>query len=306
MKIDVRVTGKTQLLGLIGNPVEHSISPELHNSLSSYLGYDIVYVPLKVEKQDLGTVVNALKCLGFIGFNVTIPFKREIMKYIDENTKEAILMGAVNTVKNIDGRLFGYNTDAEGFARSFKEEAGVGFSGKKVVLIGAGGVARSIAVKLAKEGAEKISLVNRTTLKAIELADVVNENIREIVQVYNFNDKTFMMAFEESDIIINTTSLGMFPDVDNTPVKKRNCFNSNQIVYDVIYNPVKTRFLLDAEKMGAKVINGLGMLFYQGISAYEIWTGVKFSEEDLRLIFDSFKKILTELCKKSPNLLGGR
>ncbi|HPC99853.1 MAG TPA: shikimate dehydrogenase [Acetivibrio sp.] len=292
MEIDVRVTGKTKLLGLMGNPVEHSISPQLHNTLSSILGHDIVYVPLKVEKQDIGTVVNALKRLEFIGFNVTVPYKREIMKYIDENTKDAILMGAVNTVKNIDGRLFGYNTDAEGFARSFREEAGVGLGGKKVVLIGAGGVARSIAVKLAKEGAEKISLVNRTTLKAVELADVVNENIREVVQVYNFNDKTFMMAFEESDIIINTTSAGMYPEVGNTPIKAKKCFNKNQIVYDVIYNPVKTKFLMDAEKAGAKVINGLGMLFYQGISAYEIWTGVKFSEEDLSFIYDSFKKIL--------------
>jgi len=292
MKIDVRVTGKTKLLGLIGNPVEHSISPQLHNSLSSLLGHDLVYVPLKVEKQNIGAVVNALKRLEFVGFNVTVPYKREIMKYIDENTKEAILMGAVNTVKNIDGRLFGYNTDAEGFARSFKEESGVGFARKKVVIIGAGGVARSIAVKLAKEGVEKISLVNRTPLKAVELADVVNENIREVVQVYNFNDKTFMMAFEESDIIINTTSVGMFPDVNNTPVKVKNRFHKNQIVYDVIYNPVKTKFLKDAEKAGAKVINGLGMLFYQGISAYEIWTGVKFSEEDLSKIFASFKKIL--------------
>jgi len=292
MKIDVRVTGKTKLLGLIGNPVEHSISPQLHNSLSSLLGHDLVYVPLKVEKQNIGAVVNALKRLEFVGFNVTVPYKREIMKYIDENTKEAILMGAVNTVKNIDGRLFGYNTDAEGFARSFKEESGVGFAGKKVVIIGAGGVARSIAVKLAKEGVEKISLVNRTPLKAVELADVVNENIREVVQVYNFNDKTFMMAFEESDIIINTTSVGMFPHVNNTPVKVKNRFHKNQIVYDVIYNPVKTKFLKDAEKAGAKVINGLGMLFYQGISAYEIWTGVKFSEEDLSKIFASFKKIL--------------
>ncbi len=292
MKIDVRVTGKTKLLGLIGNPVEHSISPQLHNSLSSLLGHDLVYVPLKVEKQNIGAVVNALKRLEFVGFNVTVPYKREIMKYIDENTKEAILMGAVNTVKNIDGRLFGYNTDAEGFARSFKEESGVGFAGKKVVIIGAGGVARSIAVKLAKKGVEKISLVNRTPLKAVELADVVNENIREVVQVYNFNDKTFMMAFEESDIIINTTSVGMFPDVNNTPVKVKNRFHKNQIVYDVIYNPVKTKFLKDAEKAGAKVINGLGMLFYQGISAYEIWTGVKFSEEDLSKIFASFKKIL--------------
>lgn len=292
MDIDVRVTGKTRLLGLVGNPVEHSISPELHNSLSTLLGLDLVYVPLKVEKKDLDTVVKALKSLDFVGFNVTIPYKRDIMKYIDDNTKEAILMGAVNTVKKIDGRLYGYNTDAEGFLRAFKEEAGVGFKGKKVVLIGAGGVARSIAVKLATEGVEKISLVNRTTEKSIELAEVVNENIEEVVQVYNFEDKTFRMAFEESDIIINTTSVGMLPNVEETPIKNSKYFNKNQIVYDVVYNPSKTRFISDAEKMGAKTINGLGMLFYQGINAYEIWTGVKFSEESLKFIFDSFKQIL--------------
>jgi len=126
--------------------------------------------------------------------------------------------GAVNTVKKIDGRLYGYNTDAEGFLRSFKEEAGVGFKGKKVVLIGAGGVARAIAVKIASEDAEKISVVNRTVEKSVELAEVVNENIKEIVQVYNFEDKTFRMAFEESDIIINTTSVGMYPKTRETPL----------------------------------------------------------------------------------------
>jgi len=228
MDIDVRVTGKTKLLGLVGNPVEHSISPQLHNTLSSLLGLDIVYIPLAVGKEDLETVVKALKALDFIGFNVTIPYKRDIMKYLDENSKEAILMGAVNTVKKIDGRLYGYNTDAEGFLRSFKEEAGVGFKGKKVVLIGAGGVARAIAVKIASEDAEKISVVNRTVEKSVELAEVVNENIKEIVQVYNFEDKTFRMAFEESDIIINTTSVGMYPKTRETPVKFTECFNKNQ------------------------------------------------------------------------------
>jgi len=292
MDIDVRVTGKTKLLGLVGNPVEHSISPQLHNTLSSLLGLDIVYIPLAVGKEDLETVVKALKALDFIGFNVTIPYKRDIMKYLDENSKEAILMGAVNTVKKIDGRLYGYNTDAEGFLRSFKEEAGVGFKGKKVVLIGAGGVARAIAVKIASEDAEKISVVNRTVEKSVELAEVVNENIKEIVQVYNFEDKTFRMAFEESDIIINTTSVGMYPKTRETPVKFTECFNKNQIVYDVIYNPEKTKFLNDAEKRGAKIINGLGMLFYQGISAYEIWTGVKFTEDKLESVYESFKKYL--------------
>jgi len=292
MEIDSRVTGKTKLIGLIGNPVEHSISPQLHNSLSKFLGIDLVYIPLKVEKNDLEIVVKSLKALDFVGFNVTIPYKRDIMKYIDENIKDAILMGAVNTVKKLDGRLYGYNTDAEGFIRSYKEETGDGFKGKKVVLIGAGGVARSIAVKISTEGVEKISLVNRSKEKAIELADIVNENIREVVQVYSFDDKTFRMAFEESEIIINTTSLGMYPDITSTPVKNTDYFKSHQTVYDVVYNPRKTKFLSDAEDKGCRIVNGLGMLFYQGINAYEIWTGYRFSEDNLKGIYESFKKIM--------------
>lgn len=291
MNIDARVTGQTKLIGIIGNPVEHSISPILHNSLSTLLGLDLIYVPLKVAKEDLSLVVEALKALDFVGFNVTAPYKRDIMKYIDENAIEAILMGAVNTVKKIDGRLYGYNTDAEGFLRSFKEEAQTSFEGKKVVLIGAGGVARPIAVKIASEGAEKISIVNRTKEKAIELAETVNENVKEVVQVYNLEDKTFKMAVEESNIIINTTSVGMTPDVKSTPIKG-SYFNSNQIIYDVIYTPAETKLLTDARKKGCKTINGLGMLFYQGIMAYEIWTGLKLSDENIKEIYSSFKEMI--------------
>lgn len=292
MDIDFSVTGKTRLLGLIGNPVEHSISPQLHNSLSMLKGLDLIYVPLKVDKENLEVVVKALKALEFVGFNVTIPYKREIMKFIDDNTKEAILMGAVNTVKKIEGRLYGYNTDGEGFLRAFKEAAGTGFNGKKVVMIGAGGVARPIAVKIAMDGAEKISIVNRTTQKSVELAEVVNENIAEIVQVYNFEDKTLKMAFEESDVIINTTSVGMSPDINKSPVENADYFRSGQIVYDVVYNPAKTKFLKDAQSRGCKAIGGLGMLFYQGINAYEIWTGVKFTEKEIKEIYKSFVMII--------------
>lgn len=291
MIIDNSVTGKTKLLGLIGNPVEHSISPQLHNTLSKMLGIDLMYVPLRVDKENLEILVKALKATDFVGFNVTIPYKREIMKFIDDNTKEAILMGSVNTVKKIEGRLYGYNTDGEGFLRAFKEAAGTGFKGKKVMLIGAGGAARPIAVKIALEGAEKISVVNRTTQKSVELAEVVNENIAEIVQVYNFEDKTLKLAFEESDIIVNTTSVGMNPDLHSSPVGDIGYFDG-QIVYDVIYNPIKTKFLADAESRGCKAYNGLGMLFYQGINAYEIWTGIKLSEDNLKDIYKSFISIL--------------
>lgn len=292
MEIDNRVSGKTRLLGIIGNPLEQSISPQLHNTISKHLCVDTIYVPYKVEKCDLELAVKGLKAINVAGFNVTIPYKKEIMKYIDENTKEALLMGAVNTVKNIDGRFYGYNTDAEGFSKSFKEEAGMGFKDKKVVIIGAGGTARAIAVKIAIESAAKIYIVNRTVSKANDISEVVNNNISRIAEAYSYDDKRIKEIFNGSDIVINATSVGMYPDIESSPIGKFTYFTGNQVVYDVIYNPGKTKFLTGAGKKGCKVINGLGMLFYQGIYAYEIWTGIKLSDEIKKEIFSSFVTII--------------
>lgn len=292
MEIESRVTGNSRLAGLIGNPVGHSISPQLHNTISKYVGIDMVYVPFKVEKTELENAVKGLKAIDIVGFNVTIPYKKEIMKYIDINSKEALLMGAVNTVKNIGGRLYGYNTDAEGFVRSFKEEAGTGFENKKVVLIGAGGTARAIAVKTAMEGAGRIYIVNRTIERALDIADIVNNNIERICEAFDPDEAEAAGIFSKGDIIINTTPLGMYPDVDKSPVRDSVKFSDRQIVYDVIYNPEKTKFLADAEKCGCKTINGFGMLIYQGIYAYEIWTGVKIPEKLVKEILKAFYQIL--------------
>jgi shikimate dehydrogenase len=292
MQIDKRVTGRTRLLGVIGNPIAHSISPQLHNTISSHLGVDLVYVPLRVEKEELGTAVKGLKALNYIGFNVTVPYKKDVMKFLDENTKEAILMGAVNTVKSIDGRLYGYNTDAEGFARSFKQETGTGFKGKKIMLLGAGGTTRAIAVKIALEGAQKLAIVNRTLTKADEIADMINNNFRPITTALSPEEEKTARAFSESDIIINTTSAGMHPNVDDTPLTGGMQFQAHQIVYDVVYNPGKTKFLEEADGKGCKISNGLGMLFYQGISAYEIWTGIKLPDKLVKEIYVSFTEII--------------
>ena len=290
MEINKSITGKTKLIGLIGNPIEHTISPQLHNTISGMLDIKLTYVPFRVNPEDLEYAVKGLKALNFLGFNVTVPYKKDVMKYLDENTREALLMGAVNTVKNIDGTLYGYNTDAEGFSRSFKEEAGTGFRDKTVLLIGAGGAARSIAVKIAFEGAKKLYIANRTLKKAQELASLINENVKYLASSLSYEDKDFFDIFYKSDIIINTTSAGMYPNISESPVDLNTCrFNSNQIVYDVIYNPLKTRFLSEAEKNGCKIINGLGMLLYQGIAAYEIWTGVKLPEDFVRDLCNLFK-----------------
>jgi shikimate dehydrogenase len=292
MQIEKKITGKTKLIGLIGDPIEHSISPQLHNTISKTIGVDLIYIPLKVHKSELDNAVKGLKAFNFIGFNITLPHKKDIMKFIDDNTKEALLMGAVNTVKNIDGRFYGYNTDAEGFSRSFKEESGTGFKEKRVVIFGAGGVARAIAVKIAIEGAKKIFIINRTLSKASEVCDIINNNINAIAECYSIKNKTNNEIIRDSDIIINTTSLGMYPDIGKSPIGKGIEFSKHQIVYDAIYNPIKTKFLKSAEKSGCKIINGTGMLFYQGIYAYEIWTGIKLHDELIKELFLSFTDIL--------------
>jgi len=292
IEIDKRITGRTKLIGLIGNPVEHTISPQLHNTISKYLHKETTYVPLKVENDDLKDAVKGLKALNFAGFNVTVPYKKEVMKYIDENSKEALLMGAVNTVKSIRGKLYGYNTDGEGFSRAFKEATGTTFKNKKIAILGAGGSARAIAVKLSLEGAQSIAVINRTVSRAEELCELVNNNIRHVAKHYGWEDDTVDNVFADSDIIINTTSLGMYPDVDKYPYRKPIKFKNGQIVYDIIYNPAKTRFLEEAEKQGCMAINGLGMLFYQGIYAYEIWSGIKLKEDFLRELFLEFSGLL--------------
>jgi len=292
IEIDKSITGKTKLIGLIGNPVEHSISPQLHNTISRHLGREMTYVPFRVEKDDLKDAVKGLKALNFTGFNVTVPFKKEVMKYIDENSKEALLMGAVNTVKNIRGKLYGYNTDGEGFSRAFKEATGTAFRDKKIALLGAGGAARAIAVKLSLEGADSIAVINRTVSRAEDLCELVNNNIRRVAKPYGWDDDTAESVFADSDIIINATSLGMHPDVENYPYVKPIKFRKDQIVYDIIYNPARTRFLQEAERHGCVAVNGLGMLFYQGIYAYEIWTGIKLKEDFLKELFLEFSGLL--------------
>ncbi|HHV96215.1 MAG TPA: shikimate dehydrogenase [Clostridiaceae bacterium] len=299
MSIIRYVTGKTKLLGVIGNPISHSISPELHNTLSNYMGIDAVYVPFKVEREKLGDAVRGLKALNFKGFNITIPHKSNVIEYLDELSREASFIGAVNTVKIIENKLYGYNTDVDGFVNSFKEEAGTGFTNKKVAIIGAGGAARAIAIGVANEGAQKIFIINRTLSKAIQIRDIIISNIMpykecpENIESFQLNDSACTEVLKLADIIINTTSIGMHPDIDCMPVPEHVEFNSNQIVYDAIYNPSKTKFLQQAENKGCKIINGLGMLIYQGIKAYEIWMDITVPKEIAREIFNEFKNYLT-------------
>ncbi len=294
MNAKFMVTGRTKIAGLLGNPVEHSVSPQLHNTISRYMGHDIIYVPLRVEKDELENAVKGLRAINVIGFNVTIPYKSEIIRYLDDVSEEALSIGAVNTVKNENGRLLGYNTDAEGFRRSFAEETGHGFANRKVAIIGAGGAARAIAMKVAADGAGHIDIVNRTISKALELSSFVSKKTGVPVRALSLGDVAEGNVLCRNDIIINTTSLGMYPEIDACPIGDFSCFNKNHVFYDIIYNPPKTKLLKEAEKQGCKAINGLGMLIYQGIYAYEIWTGSKVPDSIKDELFNQLSNVFSQ------------
>jgi len=289
------INGKTKTIALLGCPVEHTASPQLHNTLSRLLGINAVYVPLRVEKGCLGDAVKGLKACNFTGFNVTIPFKEEILKHVDELSDEVMTMGSANTIVNKDGRLYAYNTDGEGFAMAFEKNVGSSFRDRKVVILGAGGTARSLAVKLAARGVSKLYILNRTFEKAKEIADIINlerPGTAQALQHSSTDVSEDVRVLTDSDIIINTTSLGMHPEIHNSPLNGLRVFNSRQIICDVIYNPSRTKLLKQAEACGCKVMNGMGMLFYQGVLAYEKWMNLKVPDDIINKLSIEFMKYL--------------
>lgn len=292
MEISELVKGDTKVLALIGNPISHSISPRLHNTISAMLGKNLVYVPFCVEKNNLKEAIDGLKALNVVGFNVTSPYKKEVMKYIDDNSRTSFLMGAVNTVKNIDGRLYGYNTDADGFVRGAKLENDITFKGKRVTILGAGGAARAIAVKLANLKVAEINIINRSIENALSIQSIINDNIEDIVKIYTYKDKEFEDIVHNSHIIINATTVGMNSKAPQSLIKDEKILKKNQYVYDIIYSPSETMLLKMAKNRGCKTQNGLGMLFYQAIASYEIWTGYKFNDDEIKEIYKVFMKLV--------------
>ncbi len=289
---DDRITGKTRLAAVIGNPVEHSISPQLHNTLSRYMGTDLAYIPVKVEKEMLDTAVQGFCAMGFVGVNVTIPHKKEIVSFVDRVSDEAQLVGAVNTIKICRHGIEGYNTDGEGFVRSFREDTGSSFGNKTVVILGAGGAARSIAFSVVREGAANVIILNRTLSKAEQLCTAVSKVTGAALKPVAACSAERKDVIGTCDIVINTTPVGMYPDTENMPVDVDMAFSSSQTVYDIIYNPPRTRLLQKAENCGCMTANGLGMLVYQGIAAYEIWMDIIVPGQICTRLYDDLKKYM--------------
>ncbi|UUZ85452.1 shikimate dehydrogenase [Paenibacillus sp. P26] len=258
----------TIMYGVFGDPVRHSKSPVMLNRAFEEAGINAAYAAFHILPGRLKDAVAGIRALQFRGVNVTIPHKLEVMEYLDEIDEDARIIGAVNTIVNEDGKLTGFNTDGIGYVRSLKEETGIQLKGRKVLMLGAGGAARGVGYALAKEGAEHIYIANRTESKARELAD----SMSSFASVSGLGLDEVGKVASEAALIVNNTSLGMHPNVNEVPMDT-SLIGPDTVASDLIYNPRITRFLREAKERGAVIHSGLGMFIYQGAYAFEYWTG---------------------------------
>lgn len=266
------INGKTLLFGLIGFPITHSFSPHIHNYLFKKYNLDAVYVCLETEEGNFKTAVQGTRSLGIKGMNVTIPYKEKIIPYLERISKEAKAIGAVNTIQIIDRNMYGFNTDGEGFLRSLKQFK-VDIAGKNVCICGAGGAAKAIGVYLAREKVSSIYFYDIFYSKACQLAKKIKNCYPKIKIVAVKNKQDIDLGCV--DLLVNATGIGR---KKTDPLVIDLCAASgNLVVYDLIYNPLKPRLLVEAEKRGLKTINGLWMLIYQALEAEKIWWGRDFS-----------------------------
>lgn len=265
------ISGKTKLYGIFGCPVEHTFSPGMHNAAFKKLGMDACYVPFAVKPEKLEEAVRAILPLGLCGLNITVPHKERVIAYLDELSEEARLINAVNTIEVKNGKLVGHNTDGRGFLRSLKEDAGFKPKGKKYFIIGSGGAARAVGFSLALAGANKIIFYDLDASKADALAADIREKAG--VESKSVSEDVVGGYASEADCLINATPLGL-KKTDFLPMRKEYILKKH-LVCDLVYNPPVTALLKVAKKQGAKAFSGLGMLLYQGVIAFEVWTGRK-------------------------------
>ena len=269
---------ETSLYGVFGNPIRHSLSPWMHNAAFGRFHKNAVYLAFEIEAHSLGLAFEGIRSLGIKGVNLTIPFKEEAIKFVDEIPEDLDRsIGAVNTVVNREGKLLGYNTDALGFLMSLKEELGFQPEGRNILVLGAGGAARGVSFALAFAHASKIFIHNRTRERTTGLAYYLSEAFPQmaIAPFFDFAE----LKNEKVDLVVNATSCGM--KGNEAPPMDLHVFNSKVSVYDLVYSPNETLFLKEAKKLGLPLANGLGMLVNQGALAFELWTGQKEGVRDL-------------------------
>lgn len=287
--------GYTRTCGLIGNPVKHTMSPLIHNSLASMTGINMVYVPFEVKEKELKNAIKGAVALDIQGMNVTIPYKTDVIPFLEDVDPLAKAIGAVNTlVRTENGGFKGYNTDMTGLYHAMQDE-GIELKDQTVVILGAGGVARPTAFLCANKGAKKVYILNRTFEKAVDVADEVNLALEltdsdEKVVPMLLGDYRKVLEIEDSFIAIQCTSVGLFPDVNSAVIEDEEFYKKVSSAMDLVYRPLQTKFLKLAKEAGAKTFSGLKMLLYQGIDAYELWNedkGIKITKDQADEIYRS-------------------
>lgn len=287
----MNITGKAKVYGLIGHPVEHSMSPVLHHTLSDIMGHEIAYVPFDVERNLESAVKGAFE-LNVQGMNVTVPYKQEVMKYLVDMDPLAEKIGAVNTLVRCEEGYKGYNTDMPGLKRAMEND-GVTVKGGDFYLIGAGGVARAVLLMLLENGAKQVHILNRSVDKAEALAASLRGNYETKVTCGNL--QSYNLVILEGATAIQATNVGMYPNIDEAVIEDENFYKNINVAYDLIFNPVVTKFMALAERQNKRAYNGLKMLLFQGIIAYEYWNQVSVSDEMAIKVYDA---MLEELLKR--------
>ena len=275
------ITGHTKIVGVIGAPVSHSRSPQMHNAALSKAGLDYIYVPFHVDSDAVAEAIDGFKALNVVGINVTLPHKQAVIPFLTSISREAELIGAVNTLSFVDGEIHGDNTDAPGFLRALEETGASVPVGKDVVVIGAGGSARAVVVALALANARSIVIANRTVSKAIALAEELSEkmNVQEetghktIFKGMGLQDSRLTDAVRGCALLVNTASSGM--DTTHPLLIDPNWLQPSTTVYDIVYTPPMTTLLTAADEKGCTIVGGIGMLVHQGAIAFERWTGIE-------------------------------
>jgi len=284
------ITGATIITGVFGYPVRHSLSPVFQNAAFQYRHLNWVYVPFEISPEYLKDAVRAIKIFSVKGINVTIPHKKEVIKYLDVLDEEVKLLGVANTIVNEDGCLKGYSTDGEGFLRSLKEDGGFTPENKLVFLFGSGGSSFAIAGALVRAGISGLIICNRT----IEKAAVLKNHLKDCfsfqnIEVIPFEKRNNAGIWKNIDLVVNTTSVGMKDD-DIVLVDEKN-LNDNMFIYDIVYNR-ETPLILSAKKKGVRCLDGLSMLVFQGAVSFTLWTKIEAPIEVMKKSLIAYKKTM--------------
>lgn len=283
----VPISGKTQLLGILGDPIEHVMSPVMQNRLLEHAKLDYVYIPLHVSRDNLELTVSTLRKINMVGFNITIPHKVSIVPLVDELDPTAKKIGAINTVKNVGGRLIGKNTDGEGAIKSLLDNK-IRLRDQNITILGAGGAARAIIYNLLKYS-HNITILNRSSKSLNELIiDITQKSQISLRGELLTQHESCEAILKQTDLLINTTPVGMFPNIQHSPIPSSWLY-AHTTVFDIIYSPLQTKLLLDAQTAGCTTLGGLEMLLNQGALAFQWWTG---EEANMNLMRDSVIELL--------------